>query len=162
MAAGTTGYSSAVPADWDRSKMPATTSITVQSAEESWPELRRFAESFAEEHALPDDERFRILIALEELLTNVVKYGYDPGAAAGAIEVSLGMADDVMTLVFADDGRPFDPLAAAPPGLEDSVEARPIGGLGLHMIRAFADSVAYLHEGGRNTLTIARRLHRTP
>jgi anti-sigma regulatory factor (Ser/Thr protein kinase) len=142
--------------------MPAMASITVRGAAGEWQDLKRFAEDFAARHGLPGDDRSRLLIALEELLTNLVKYGYDPGAPPGSAEIALAVADDVLTITFVDDGRPFDPLAAPPPRLEDTIEARPVGGLGLHMLRAFADSSGYVRDGARNCLTLGRRLRRVP
>jgi anti-sigma regulatory factor (Ser/Thr protein kinase) len=135
-------------------------SITVRSAASEWQGVERFVEAFAVQHGLPEDERSRLLIALEELLTNLVKYGYDPDAPLGIAEIALDVADDTLTIVFSDDGRPFDPLAAPPPRFEDTIEARPVGGLGLHMLRAFAHSSGYVRDGDRNRLTLGRRLKR--
>jgi anti-sigma regulatory factor (Ser/Thr protein kinase) len=138
--------------------MPAMASITVRGTASEWQKLQRFAEDFADRHGLPGGERGRLLIALEELLTNLVKFGYDPGAPVGSAEVALSIAGDLLIIVFADDGRAFNPLAAPPPSFEGGTEGRPIGGLGIHMLRAFATTADYARQGGRNRLTLTHRL----
>jgi serine/threonine-protein kinase RsbW len=57
-----------------------------------------------------------------------------------------------------DDGRPFDPLLVPPPDLTLPLERRPIGGLGIHLIRSLMDEVAYARHDGRNVLKMAKRL----
>jgi anti-sigma regulatory factor (Ser/Thr protein kinase) len=140
---------------------PMTAPLVLHSDPEEWPRLQAFAEGFAETNALAAEERSRLLIVLEELLTNLVKHGYDaPGT--GEAEVSLALAGGTLVIVFADDGRAFDPLAHVVSSLDASVEERPVGGLGIHLFRAFADEAHYSREGERNRLTLMRRLGRRP
>lgn len=60
-------------------------------------------------------------------------------------------------LTVIDDGRAFDPLAAPPPNLSTDVRERPIGGLGLHMLREMADEIVYKRRDGTNRLTLTKR-----
>ena len=61
-------------------------------------------------------------------------------------------------MLIADDGRPFDPLTEAPePDLESAIEDRPIGGLGVHLVRTMMDEVRYRREEGKNRLTLVKR-----
>src|SRR5579859_5111799 len=106
-------------------------SITVRSETTEWPELRAFADAFCDRHHLPPPERARLMIVLEELLTNLAKYGYDAGAPRGTADVTLVIEGARLTIEFSDDGRPFDPLAHRAVGLNLGAEARPVGGLGL-------------------------------
>jgi anti-sigma regulatory factor (Ser/Thr protein kinase) len=137
---------------------PMPTVITVRSDRAEWPRLRAFAEQFADAHALAAVERGRLLIVLEELLTNLAKYGYVAASPLGQAEVSLALEEGNLVIVFADDGRAFNPLDHAVRGLEGTVEARPVGGLGIHLLRAFANEARYAREGERNRLTLVRRL----
>jgi anti-sigma regulatory factor (Ser/Thr protein kinase) len=122
-------------------------------------DLAEFAEGFGREHGLPEDERARLMVILDELFSNAVNHGYEPGAA-GRIEVVLSLDADRLTIEFADDGCPFDPLTSPPPDLDLPVEERPIGGLGLAIVRAFADDAVYRRDGDRNRLTLRRKLRR--
>lgn len=107
--------------------------------------------------ALPDDVVLELLLAAEEVLTNVASYAHEDGAEHW-VRVTLDRAADGLTLRFADDGRPFDPLAAAPPDLASPVGERPIGGLGIHLVRSLVDRAEYARVGGENVLTLHRRV----
>ncbi len=81
-----------------------------------------FAEKFAGRCGLPGAERARLLIILEELFTNAVRYGYPDGAADGRIKVALRDQAGRIEIDFSDDGRPFDPLAQSSPRIRPSLE----------------------------------------
>jgi len=101
-----------------------------------------------------------VLLAVEELGTNTVKYGY-PASAPGHLEVSLAVTAAETALVLRDDGQAFDPTAAAPPDLQQSVEDRPIGGMGLHLVRQQSARFEYRRLAtGRNEVRLLYR--RTP
>ena len=92
-------------------------------------------------------------LVLEELVTNTIKYGYSDDDVH-YIRVVLRIGPPA-TMVIEDDGQPFNPLLDAPaPDLEAATEERPIGGLGLHMVKTMAKSLAYRREGGINRLDI--------
>jgi anti-sigma regulatory factor (Ser/Thr protein kinase) len=119
-----------------------------------------FAEEFAQCHGLPEAERARLLVILEELFTNAVNYGYPEGAAAtGRIEIGLAVKKGRLEIHFSDDGRPFDPLSHTPPDLDRAAADRPLGGLGLHLLRSFVDDARYRRDRGRNHLALIRNLN---
>ena len=132
--------------------------LTVDADMAAWPALARFVEAFAAEQRLPVDERARLMVVLEELLTNLVKYGYDAGAPRGTAHVGLAIERGLLAIDFEDDGRPFDPLGRAVDHLDKAVEDRPVGGLGLHLIRSMAQDASYSRQAGRNHLRLVRRL----
>jgi anti-sigma regulatory factor (Ser/Thr protein kinase) len=118
-----------------------------------------FAEEFARCHGLPEAEWARLLIILEELFTNAVNYGYlDGGAAAGRIEVGLAVIKGRLEVHFSDNGRPFNPLSHMPPDLDREPADRPLGGLGLHLLRSLVDEARYRRDRGRNHLALIRNL----
>jgi len=123
--------------------------------------LADFAAEFARRHRLPEAERSRLLIVLEELFTNAVNYGYPEGAAAaGRIEVGLAMDKGRLEIHFSDDGRPFDPIAHDRPDLDRLLAERQAGGLGLHLLRSLVDEARYRRDGGRNHLALIRAIAR--
>ncbi len=91
-------------------------------------------------------------LALEEIVTNVIRYGH-ADAAAHAIRFAAEIGKEHVVLRFEDDGRAFDPLAAPPPALDRPYEERPIGGLGIHLVRKLAERIEYERSGGLNKLT---------
>jgi len=133
-------------------------SISLRGEAAELTRLEAFAEAFARDCGLADDERARLLVILEELFTNVVVHGYEEGFAAGNVAVALGWRRGQLTMDFVDDGRPFDPLAFPGPDLDAPPEQRPIGGLGIPIVRALVDEARYWREGHRNHLHLVRRL----
>lgn len=114
-------------------------------------------EAEAEAACLPQSMVRRLCLCLDEALTNIITHGY-PQGAEGEIGVRLVLADGEATADIEDAGAPFNPLEAPPPDfLESEVSDRPIGGLGIHLIRNLSDHQAYAHQAGRNRLSLAFR-----
>ena len=88
-------------------------------------------------------------LALEEMATNIIKYGYDePGTRT--IEISVGFNQKDLRLVLSDDGHEFNPLEAQAPA-EAGIEERDIGGMGIYLTRNLVRSMEYEN---RNVLSI--------
>lgn len=105
---------------------------------------------------LPEPAALEVRLLAEEVLTNIAKYAFDPGVTPAA-ELTFALADDAVVLEFRDGGRAFDPLAPAVPDLDMPLEQRPVGGLGLALVRALADEVRYVREGPTNVLRVVKR-----
>ena len=133
-------------------------SITLRGEAAELVRLEAFADAFTHNCSLADDERARLLVIIEELFTNVVNHGYGVRFAAGSVAVTLGWKHGLLTIDFVDDGPPFDPLAHSGPDLDAPAEQRPIGGLGIAIVRAFVDRARYCRKGDRNHLHLVRRL----
>jgi serine/threonine-protein kinase RsbW len=96
-----------------------------------------------------------VLIALDEVMANVVDYGGE-GGASPLVEVAVRVSDGRIAVEVSDDGRPFNPVDAATPDTRGALEERPIGGLGIHLVKTLMDTVDYQHSGGRNHLRFSR------
>ena len=96
-------------------------------------------------------------LAIEELVTNCIKYGYEDKSEHD-IEINLSVADAQMALMVSDDGHAFNPLEAPEPDINLPIEERPVGGLGLHLLRKLADKIEYERHQGHNRVTILKRL----
>lgn len=121
--------------------------------------MQGFVATFAAEQGLAADDRARILIVLEELFTNLSRYGYpNQSEPMGIAEVTLELEGSRLTIEFGDDGQAFDPLANAAPNLDQPANTRPVGGLGLHIVRELADESHYSRRDGRNVIRISRRV----
>lgn len=95
-------------------------------------------------------------LALDELLTNTVSYGYLDGGQH-EILVGLDVAPGCVDLSVRDDGRAFDPLLAPDPDLTAELEDRKVGGLGIHFVRTLVDETSYERERGWNVLRLKKR-----
>lgn len=123
-------------------------------------QLAERVEGFGTAQNLPASVVNALNVVLDEAVSNAINHGYDAGVR-GEIAVRLRRAPDGVLLEVEDDGRPFDPLQAPPPDLTLSLERRPIGGLGIHLIRNLMDEVSYARVGGRNVLKMIKHLART-
>jgi anti-sigma regulatory factor (Ser/Thr protein kinase) len=110
---------------------------------------------FAAERALPAAVRRSVQIALDELLSNAIGYG-----GARTADVAVGLASDRIEVMLADDGRPFDPFGATapPPDTSLPIEERPLGGLGIHLVRELMDEVSYARRDDRNVVVLTKFL----
>ena len=98
-----------------------------------------------------------INLSLDELITNIVSYGYRD-AGEHEIRVTLTEQDRSVVVVVEDDAVAFDPFTSAPaPDLEASVEERRIGGLGVYFVKTLMDEVAYERVDGVNRITLIQR-----
>lgn len=130
---------------------------TVAAAAEQLPQLTGFLQQFWSAAALPAEACFTFELALEEIFMNVVMHGSADGARH-TVELSLARADDGVTMTVADDGPGFDPLSLPSPDVTASLSDRPIGGLGIYLVRKMMDSVSYARADGRNRLSMSKRL----
>lgn len=123
------------------------------------PELERLAaalQAFAAEHHVPDEVVSALRVALEEVVVNVIHHGYDDGGNH-LIRVRFDLADREWTVVVEDDARAYDPFSRADPDLDLPIEDRPIGGLGVYLVKELMDSAEYRREREKNILTLKKR-----
>ena len=95
-------------------------------------------------------------LALEEAVTNVVLYAY-PEGTEGDVIVDAAVTDKALTFTITDTGKPFDPTARPDVDINAGVEDRPIGGLGIHLVRQIMDDVRYERRGNKNVLIITKK-----
>jgi anti-sigma regulatory factor (Ser/Thr protein kinase) len=133
--------------------------LTLRSEMGELPRLVAFATEFAERAKLPLEELNRLLVILDELVSNIVRHGYEGAVANGAIEVVLSFARSRLGIEITDNGRAFDPLSAPPPDLDLPAAERPLGGLGIHIVKALVDEARYHRRGKCNRLVLTRRIH---
>ncbi|BBL75538.1 ATP-binding protein [Methylomagnum ishizawai] len=100
----------------------------------------------------------QINLVLEEIIVNTIDYGY-PDGRAGRIEVVLEADASAIHIQIEDDADAFDPFAEAPrPDIAAVLADRPIGGLGVHLVRHYMDVCAYRRVPGRNLISLVKRL----
>lgn len=131
--------------------------LQVENAAEAIVPATAAAEAWLCARALSTDASFLVSLAIEELVTNCIKYGYDD-AGTHTIAIVLTVDHQALTILVIDDGHAFDPLATPPPDLSLDIEDRPIGGLGIHLLRQLSDDVRYERRDGTNRLTLIKRI----
>ena len=120
-------------------------SIEVPASHDGVLRLIAFADQVEQHDALSFDQGYFLRLVVEEIATNIVKYGYQPGAP-GLIQLQYSHEHGMLRVVIRDYGRPFDPRDHPDPDLSDDPDTRQIGGLGLFLVRQSADELWYSHD----------------
>jgi sigma-B regulation protein RsbU (phosphoserine phosphatase) len=120
--------------------------------------LHGFLTNYCDKEGTPTEQVFDFEIILEELVTNVIKYGgVEPGKECCIIKFLR--KGNHLTIQFSDEGIPFNPLEQKEVDTNLPIEDRPIGGLGIHFIKRLTDTQSYERREGANVLTLTKELH---
>lgn len=96
-------------------------------------------------------------LALEEAVTNIILYAY-PGEKNKEIIIQFEIVADLLKIIITDTGLPFDPTQKEMPDLTLPIQERPIGGLGIHLVREIMTDVNYIRKGDKNVLTMFKSI----
>ena len=125
------------------------------------PLLGEFVEQVAEQLGYNASDTMNLNLAIEEAVVNVMNYAY-PEGTTGEILLEATTTDTQLVFTIKDSGTPFDPTKADDPDTTLSVEERPIGGLGIFLVRQLMDSVSYQYTDGCNILTLGKNYPPNP
>ena len=131
------------------------TELTLAATTENIGTVTAFVDEELEKLDCPIKAQMQIDVAIDELFSNIAFYAYENG---GDATVGFDFADGVVTLVFTDSGKPYDPTKKVDPDTTLSAEEREIGGLGIFLVKKTMDSIDYRYDGGKNILTIKKKI----
>lgn len=114
-------------------------------------------DAFCAAHNLAPEIAQAVNLSLDELLTNTISYGFADDKSH-RIGVTIELDGGIITVQLTDDGLPFDPFSAPDPDIDAALEDRPVGGLGVFLVRQLMDEVDYRRAGGRNIVTIRKQI----
>ncbi len=114
-------------------------------------------EDFAQACDFPSRTLFELKVVLEEIVANVISYAYED-TQSHEIVIQAECKNGELVLDVEDDGRPFNPLLVRAPDLESPLQQRKVGGLGLHLVREFTQSIAYARRDGKNHLVLRKKI----
>lgn len=119
------------------------------------PEVLDKLDTYLLSAGCPEDARMQLAVAVEEIFVNIANYAYEgkPGSATINIKADAHKA----SVSFADSGFPYDPLKKEDPNIEQAAEDRPIGGLGIFLVKEMSDEVTYERRDDMNILTIVKK-----
>lgn len=135
----------------------ATLSLTLVNDLRQVSLLAGFVDRIRKETGLATELAMRINLALEEAVTNVIMYAY-PKGSVGKISLEAVREGNTLRFTLTDRGKVFDPTAAPEADISAPVENRPIGGLGIHLVRTIMDGVRYKRLDGKNVLIMIIRI----
>jgi len=132
-------------------------SITLKNQLSEIERLSQVLDEFGRLHDLPIRDLRAMNLALDEILTNVISYGYDDHHEH-RITVRLSLAHGELIAEVEDDARPFNPLEFPAADTEKPIAERPIGGLGIHMVRKLMDQLEYQRQHAGNLLVMRKKI----
>ena len=136
--------------------MSAMLALKVETRPEELERIFASVESLAEQEEWPPAFTFKVNLVLEELSLNVINYAYDDGIHE--FDITLISETDALNIEITDGGRPFNPIQDGhKPDTGAAIEDRPIGGLGIHLVREMTDDLQYRREHSKNHSTIVIR-----
>ena len=110
---------------------------------------------FLERNNASSDVIFTANLAIEEIATNIIKYGYDD-ALKHEITIRLALRESKLDIEICDDGNEFNPFSQPEPDVSSG--ARQIGGLGIHLVRNMLDTCSHERRDGRNIVKLSKNL----
>jgi len=124
---------------------------------ENLSNLMRFVTDLLTKNGFPEQRAFKIELAAEEVLVNIIRYAYSEGSPGDVELRGRVVSEDEFMLEFEDGGVPFDPTSIPPPDVNLSLSRREPGGLGFFLVRKMVNEVRYRRERNRNILTFLMR-----
>lgn len=137
--------------------MPKPMELTLLNRPSELARLQDQLESLGREHGFPAKVLHDIQLAAEEHLTNILNYAFTD-QTDHKIAIRLMVDDSALRIEVEDDGRPFNPLDHPMPDLSPPLDARPIGGLGIHMMKKSTDRLEYRRVADKNVLTMVKNI----
>ena len=132
-------------------------SLVLKNKLEEVTRLNAFVEEVCQEVGFGEMDIAQLKVAIEEAVVNVINYAYPPDTC-GDVTIEAASNDLRLKFTIIDSGKPFDPTVQAPVDTTLSAHERPIGGLGIHIVREIMDSINYERIDNLNVLTLRKRL----
>jgi serine/threonine-protein kinase RsbW len=126
---------------------------SVPAGVESLAEIRRFVKDAAGRAGIDDAKNYQLQLAVDEIATNIILYGYKDAGDGAVISIGAEMTGDALVITLKDQSSPFDPRTMQTPEAQDlarPLEERKVGGLGIFLALQGVDRFDYRHEGGSN------------
>ncbi len=134
--------------------------LTLPNDVKTIPQLAAFVDDICEALGFDMSTTMQMNLALEEAVVNVMSYAY-PAGTKGDVHIEAQANDERLKFTITDSGAPFDPTAKDEIDTTLSAEDRPIGGLGIFLVREMMDSINYERVDGQNVLTLRKKLKAT-
>lgn len=126
---------------------------TIKSELSNIPKLNQEFNGFAQRMGIDHPLRRKVNLVFDELISNIISYGY-PEQGEHTIHISVEVDNLRLKITIEDDGIPFNPFETPEPDITKGLEAREVGGLGIHLIRHLMDETHYTREKENNMVTV--------
>ena len=130
--------------------------LKIEAKKENFEKVLAFVDEALEKAGVPYEVQLSVEMAIEEIYLNIVYYAYAQKDGDATILTAINEKDRILTLTFIDEGPEYNPLLKEDPDTTMDIMDRPIGGLGILMVKKMMDDVVYCRENGENHLTIKK------
>ncbi len=114
--------------------------------------------TFFDNNHIPEGFAFKINLAIEEIVTNIIKYGYDDEYEQDVILIEIKSEGNAVLITITDNAKEFDPMKKEDPDTNIPLEERQIGGLGIFFAKELMDSMEYKRKNNKNILFMTKAL----
>lgn len=121
--------------------------------------VRDFVLNFVRQSSLPNDFENRLVLAVDEAVTNVIEHAYKL-QISGYVDIQASSDEDKVSFVITDNGKSFNPQIIKPPNVEDFIKAHRKRGLGIFLMRQIMDEVKYTFKDGQNRLYLVKYINK--
>ena len=128
--------------------------MTLLAKTEYLDQVLQFVDGLLEENGCTMRAQLELDIAVEELFVNIASYAYRP--KEGPVTIQVSFEGNIVSIVFIDGGKPYNPWEKEDPDISLSAEEREIGGLGIYLVKNTMNQVDYRYENEKNILTIQK------
>ena len=135
--------------------------LTLEATLDKIPEVTAFVDSLLEELECPMKAQIQIDVAIDEIFSNIARYAYKGGKGNATVRVEMEKNPAAVRITFADNGTPYNPLEQDDPDITLSADDRPIGGLGIFVVKKTMDDLQYAYRDGKNILCIRKKIGKT-
>lgn len=124
-------------------------------------EIQPLAHAVAQALSSHPELVYGVNLCLDEIITNTIMHGHE-GTTNGHIRVRIELSDRCIDIEVRDDAPAYNPLTEAPvPDLQAKLHERPIGGLGVHLVKKIMSEVTYAREHGWNVMRMRKHTTRS-
>ncbi|MBU0475942.1 MAG: ATP-binding protein [Bacteroidetes bacterium] len=131
--------------------------LSIENKISSLSIIASFVEQFGAENNLSQKHIFELNLILDELITNTINYGYSDDEAH-MIEISMEIENENILVKIIDDGNEFNPLSKEEVNINENLDQRKIGGLGIHIVKQKTDEIKYERKGDKNIVRFVKNL----
>lgn len=131
--------------------------VRILNRQEDMPQAASMISRFVAENGLTPVMLHDLSVVADEALNNIISYGC-ASDTEGEITIRLECRQDEIVMAIEDRGRMFDPLQSDSPDVDATLQARKVGGLGVHFMRSLMDNVSYHRADGKNLLVLTKKI----
>ena len=132
--------------------------LEIDASDDNLNEVQAFVDEHLTAPGCSMKALMQIAVVVEEVFVNIAHYAYAPRTGLAKVRATVSENPRIVTITFADRGKPYNPLAKPDPDLSLPASRRAIGGLGILMTKKFMDHVTYEYRNGQNILTLKKNL----